>query len=108
MIKKALTAVLLITLAAGATVYARSFKIASYNVENLFDMHNNGSEYDQYIPGEYGWNEKILRIKVANLARVISDLNADVIALQEVETSRALRQARIIRIRQLPKPSLPQ
>ncbi len=92
MIKKALTAVLLITLAAGATVYARSFKIASYNVENLFDMVNNGSEYDQYIPGEYGWNEKILRIKVANLARVISELNADVIALQEVETSRALRR----------------
>ena len=90
MIKKTLILILLITLAVSATVYARTFKIASYNVENLFDMVNNRSEYDQYIPGEYGWNEKILRIKVANLARVISDLNADVIALQEIETSRVL------------------
>jgi len=92
MIKKTLISVILITLVVSATVYALTFKIASYNVQNLFDMHNNGSEYDQYIPGEYGWNEKILRIKVANLARVISDLNADVIALQEVETSRVLRR----------------
>jgi Skp family chaperone for outer membrane proteins len=57
MIKKTLISILLITLAASATVYARTFKIASYNVENLFDMVNNRSEYDQYIPGEYGCNE---------------------------------------------------
>jgi len=92
MIRKALMGVILISFAAGAAVEARTFKIASYNVENLFDMVNNGSEYDQYIPGEYGWNEKILRIKVDHLVRVISDLNADVIALQEVESSRALKR----------------
>ena len=33
------------------------FKVASYNVENLFDMQYNGTEYKEYIPN----NENTLK-----------------------------------------------
>ncbi len=72
-------------------IEASVFKIASYNVENLFDAVNDGTEYRLYTPnGRHGWNRKMARIKTANIARVIKDLDADVVALQEVESKRAL------------------
>lgn len=70
---------------------ASVFKIASYNVENLFDAVTDGTEYRVYVPDtRHGWNREMARIKTANIARVIKDLNADVVALQEVESKRAL------------------
>ncbi|WP_456391657.1 endonuclease/exonuclease/phosphatase family protein [Nitratifractor sp.] len=62
-----------------------SIKIASWNVENLFDTRLQGTEYEEYIPGRHGWGEAMLRKKLLNLSEVICDLDADVIALQEVE-----------------------
>lgn len=75
------------------TVYgAQSLKVATYNVENLFDMHFDGNEYKEYIPNSsWQWNQKNYQKKLNNLANVISDINADVIALQEVESWRALK-----------------
>lgn len=67
-------------------------KIATYNVENLFDLNFDGNEYKEYIPNSsWQWNQKNYRIKLKNTARVIADINADVIALQEIESSRALK-----------------
>lgn len=67
-------------------------KIASYNVENLFDMNDDGNEYEQYIPNtSWGWNEEMYRIKLRNTAQVIRDINADVIGLQEIESETALK-----------------
>lgn len=94
MIKKTIFIWVLITFIAIANTHARTFKVAAYNVENLFDMRVDGSEYDQYVPGAKGWNARMLQIKLDNLARVIVDLNADVIALQEIENSRALTHLR--------------
>lgn len=72
-------------------LYSANFKIASYNVENLFDMKKDGNEYRGYIPnGKYGWNDKIYKIKLANTARVLKDLRADIVALQEIESKKAL------------------
>ncbi|MDP1784255.1 MAG: endonuclease/exonuclease/phosphatase family protein [Sulfuricurvum sp.] len=68
-------------------------KIATYNVENLFDMNDNGTEYEQYIPNtSWGWNEEMHRIKLRNTAKVIRDIGADVIGLQEVESEVALKE----------------
>lgn len=68
-------------------------KIASYNVENLFDMNDDGTEYEQYIPNtSWGWNEEIHRIKLRNTAQVIKDIGADVIGLQEIESETALKE----------------
>ncbi len=65
--------------------------LASYNVENLFDLKKDSTEYPGYIPGgRDGWNREMLNTKLDHLARVIDDLSADILALQEVESGRAL------------------
>lgn len=70
---------------------ARTFKVATYNVQNLFDLVRNGTEYEAYIPNtRMGWNRETAAIKYRNIARVINDLAPDILALQEVESRRAL------------------
>ena len=64
--------------------------IATYNVENLFDLKKSGFEYDEYIPnGISQWNEKNYKIKLQNISQVIRDINPDIIALQEIESYQA-------------------
>lgn len=83
----ALLLALLISFAGGVEV-----KIASYNVENLFDMNTDGNEYEEYIPnGDWGWSEDIYRVKLRNTAQVIGGINADIIGLQEIESETALK-----------------
>lgn len=70
------------------SLFAKDFKIATYNVQNLFDLNKDGNEYPEYIPGiKSNWNEKTFAIKLGHIARVIKDLNADIIALEEVENA---------------------
>ncbi len=69
---------------------AQTLTVASWNVENLFDMQRDGTEYEEYVPGRHGWSEAMLRKKVRDLTEVICDLEADVVALQEVESDRVL------------------
>ena len=71
-------------------LYAKPFKVASYNVQNLFDMRIDGSEYKEYIPHQHNWNEEILEIKLNHIAEVICDVEADIIGLQEIENSHIL------------------
>ncbi len=73
-------------------VEAQTLKIASYNVENLFDMQQDGNEYVEYIPGHHGWSQRMLDIKLQNITEVICDMEADVIGLQEVENDNVLSQ----------------
>ena len=75
----------------------RKFKvhtIAFYNVENLFDTINNPQKFDEASPiMELTFNrQEIYKKKVKNMARVISEIGADVsnnspavIGLAEVE-----------------------
>lgn len=75
--------------------YAVDFRVASYNVENLFDLKYEGNEYKEYIPNTaYGWNRKAYNIKLRNIAKVIKEIDADIIALQEVESRDALHDLR--------------
>ncbi len=70
---------------------SREFTLATYNVENLFDLHRDQTEYDDYIPGgSAGWNQEMLSAKLEHTATVLSDLAADVAALQEIESPAAL------------------
>lgn len=70
-------------------------KIASYNVENLFDLEISGYEYLEFIPNtNANWNAKTYKTKLKNIARVITDINADIIALQEIESMQALKDLR--------------
>lgn len=73
----------------------RTLKIATYNVENLFDLKHNGNEYEEYIPNKNSeWNEKNYKIKLKNIAQVLHDINADIVALQEIESLDALKDLR--------------
>lgn len=72
------------------SLFAKTFTIATYNVENLFDLKYDKTEYNEFIPHKTNWNEHVLSIKLENIAQVINDLNADVVALQEVESKEAL------------------
>lgn len=68
-------------------------KIATYNVENLFDMNDDGTEYEEYIPNTaWGWDEEMYRTKLGHTARVIRDIGADIIGLEEIESETALKE----------------
>ncbi len=67
-------------------IYAKDFIIASYNAENLFDLKKQNSEYKEFIPNTSSkWNQKNFNIKINNAVKVIKDIDADIIALQEIE-----------------------
>lgn len=68
-----------------------SVKVATYNVENLFDLKKSGHEYKEYVPySKSNWDDKNYKTKLKNLSKVIRDIDADVIALQEIESKQAL------------------
>ena len=70
-------------------------KIATYNIENLFDLKKDGHEYSEYIPNtKSNWNLKNYKIKLNNLSKVIKEINADILALQEIESLQALKDLR--------------
>jgi len=64
------------------------FKVASYNVENLFDLHKDGTEYNEYIPDTKYWDKKRYKKKLSNISKVIIQLDADILALQEIESKK--------------------
>lgn len=73
-------------------VFSKEFTIASYNVENLFDLKVQKSEYKEYIPNTKSkWNQKIFNIKINNIIKVIKDINADIIGLQEIENRELMK-----------------
>jgi endonuclease/exonuclease/phosphatase family metal-dependent hydrolase len=78
-----------------SSLFAKEITIANYNVENLFDLKKDGYEYKEYIPyTRANWNKKTYYTKLQNTARVIADINADIIALEEVESLQALKDLR--------------
>lgn len=90
-IKTIIVPIFLVLLCNITSIEAKIFKIASYNLENLFDLTRDGTEYTEYIPNTgYGWTKDIANIKYTNIAKVIKDLGCDVVALQEVESKKAL------------------
>jgi len=68
-------------------LFSNPFKIATYNVENLFDDKVQGTEYDEFIPGKHHWSTRMMEIKIDHTAEVLCELNADIVGLQEVENS---------------------
>ncbi len=68
-------------------LFSKPFKVATYNVENLFDANFQGTEYKEYVPGRHNWNKRMVEIKLNHTAEVICDLDADILGLQEVENS---------------------
>ena len=90
MLKVSNSKILYILLFAIINIYAVEFKVATYNVENFFDLHYDRTEYKEYRPHTKLWNKYSFKKKLANITKVIKDLDADIIALQEIESKKAL------------------
>lgn len=80
---------------------ALNFTVASYNVENLFDLQKNGTEYKEFIPFSHNWNLNTYHTKLENISNVLKELNADILVLTEVEninTLKALKKEMLLRL----------
>lgn len=75
-------------------IFSKPFKVATYNVENLFDAVYVGTEYDDYTV-KHNWTKRMVDIKLNHTAEVICDLDADILGLQEVENDQILQQLMI-------------
>ena len=84
--------ILFLWLVAAVSVFCVDIKIATYNVENLFDAKNDGSEYKDFVVGKSEWNEKKASAKFKAVSAKIKELNADIIALQEIENEAILKE----------------
>ncbi|MEO6167966.1 MAG: endonuclease/exonuclease/phosphatase family protein [Chitinophagales bacterium] len=68
-----------------------TFMIAFYNVENLFDTHDDpGTDDAEFLPeGKNNWTNERYKTKSDNIAHVIGEMNegkgADIVGLSEVE-----------------------
>jgi endonuclease/exonuclease/phosphatase family metal-dependent hydrolase len=72
---------------------SRGLTIMSYNVENLFDDVDNGTEYREYDPARGKWGAEGFALRVQAVAEVIRKSapgGPDIILLQEVENENAL------------------
>jgi len=72
-------------------LFSLDFKVATYNVENFFDLQYDKTEYQEYIPNTKYWNNKSFNTKLTNISQVISELDADILALQEIESPIVLK-----------------
>ena len=71
---------------------SKDFTICSYNVENLFDLTYNKTEYKEYIPNSFSnWNNSNFNTKLSNTIKVLEDLDCDILALQELENENVLK-----------------
>ncbi len=76
---------------------ALCFRVAVYNVQNLFDLTVDGTEYKEFLPdGKARWTPGAYHAKLSNISRVIQGVNADIIGLCEVESEEALLDLRRI------------
>ncbi|MCB4776116.1 MAG: hypothetical protein LGB73_05000 [Sulfurovum sp.] len=75
-----------------STLISKPFKVANYNVENLFDTIYNGTEYEEFVPGKHGWSSRMVEKKLNHTAEVLCDLNADIVGLEEIENEQIFRQ----------------
>lgn len=74
------------------SLFAKTFTVASYNVENLFDLKKDRSDYSEYIPNTKSkWNQKTFNVKVNNIVKVLKSIDADIIALQEIENRKMMQ-----------------
>jgi len=68
--------------------------VLCWNVENLFDDVDDGTEFPEYDPGRGRWDSERFRLRVDTVAETIRAAvpgGPDVLVLQEVENENALR-----------------
>lgn len=78
---------------AGSTSFSNSsICVASWNVQNLFDDIDNGTEYSEYLSSS-GWNTKGYNLRLSNTAQVLDYLPKAkdyIIILNEIENTNVI------------------
>lgn len=75
----------------------KNFTVASYNVENLFDIfHNPGKNDKEFMPtSKKQWTEKRFNEKISHIAKVLCSINKnelpEIIGLYEIEDDYVLK-----------------
>ena len=75
------------------STFSSSVSIMSYNVENLFDDIDDGTEYEEYDPGSGVWDTAFYHAKLKNVSEAIQAGGArgpDICLLQEIENERVV------------------
>ena len=72
-------------------VFASEISIATYNVQNLFDCKDDGSEYLDFQVGVSKWDCEAAISKLKRTRQVIDAIDTDIIALEEVENEQVLK-----------------
>jgi endonuclease/exonuclease/phosphatase family metal-dependent hydrolase len=62
-----------------------SFSLASWNVQTFFDGETDGCEYNDFKGAKSAWNREKYRDRLTRLCEALGILNADVVALEELE-----------------------
>ena len=65
----------------------KSLCVATWNVQNLFDVVYDGSEYEEYKPSS-GWTQSAYEGRLAGLRRVLNELPSSgdyILVLNEIE-----------------------
>ncbi|MCR5699066.1 MAG: endonuclease/exonuclease/phosphatase family protein [Treponemataceae bacterium] len=62
-----------------------SVKIANWNLQTFFDAVPTGNEYFGFTKNDKGWNQERYLDRVERLCSVIQSIDADIIALEEIE-----------------------
>ncbi len=90
--KKYLITILLSILMIGCNESATTITVGFWNVENLFDLENDPLKNDDEfsLGGDKLITQEILDMKLDHMVEVISDLNADILGLCEVENRKVL------------------
>jgi len=80
--QKYIILVLLVNLLSGQSV-----RLGFWNVENLFDLENDPTTNDDEfaLGGKKNVTKEIYNLKLKNCAEVLTDINADILGLCEVE-----------------------
>lgn len=71
-------------------LFSSELKFATYNVENLFDDKISGSEYADFKSNR--WNSAKYHQKLQKISRVLKELDADIVALNEIENQNVIEK----------------
>ena len=90
---KVALAALFISAACAAWASADRIVVAQWNAENFYDFEDDPATTgdDAYIPaGWTRWTEYRYRLKLTNIAEVVSHMKPDILCLEEIENKRVL------------------
>ena len=75
--------------------HAKSFRLAFYNLENLFDTVDGPNDDAEFLPGsENQWSGARYKSKLVNMAKVIDSISPDILGVVEVENGFVLEDLR--------------